>query len=251
MRKLIPAIGAFIASGLIAGAALADGLPESIKDTPVEGPQWSGFYLGAGVGYGHAVLDNNYNETGGTTFAQSLEGEGMRGGLATLIFGLDRRISDRLVVGAFVDFDWTSLELAYFDTTLSAEQKLRLDWVWAIGARAGYLLTQSTLLYVAAGYTQAEFKNRGYNDIVNIGFFPGKSSISHDGYFVAAGMEAMLGRGLSLRGELRYSDYSEEVINSGTLLGTNFVDRSEPTLVTGRLVLTYKFGHERHLEPLK
>ena len=104
MRKLIPAIGAFIASGLIAGAALADGLPESIKDTPVEGPQWSGFYLGAGVGYGHAVLDNNYNETGGTTFAQSLEGEGMRGGLATLIFGLDRRISDRLVVGSDYPF---------------------------------------------------------------------------------------------------------------------------------------------------
>lgn len=253
MKKLIPAIGAFIASGLIAAAAFAEGLPDrgSLKDTPVvEGPQWSGFYIGAGAGYGHAVIDNNYTDSTGAS--QVLEGDGLRGGFGTVILGLDRRVGDRFVLGAFVDFDWTSIEISFRDAVLG-EQTLRLNHVWAVGARAGYLLTQSTLLYVAGGYTQAEFQNRGFNDISDSsGTVVGRRRLTHDGFFVAAGMEAMVGRGLSLRGELRYSDFDEEISNRGTLSGVDFIDRSEPTLLTGRLVLTYKFGHDRdRVEPLK
>jgi len=255
MRKYIPAIGAFVASGLLAGAALADGLAErySLKDTPIiTGPQWSGFYIGAGAGYGQAVLDNVYHES--TGFSQVLEGDGARGGFATAILGFDRQIGERFVVGAFVDFDWSSIELRFSDS-FTPEQKLRLEWMWAVGGRAGYLLTQSTLLYVAAGFTQAEFKNKGFNDIFNSGtLFVGKSTITHDGFFVAFGMEAMLGQGLALRGELRYSEFDEQITNRGNLFGVDFDDRQEPTVLTGRLVLTYKFGGDRDRgdsEPLK
>jgi outer membrane immunogenic protein len=251
MKKLLPAIVGLAAAILFAGAAQADGMYQgSIKDTPIVAPAgWSGFYFGAGVGYGDSVIDNHYSESGGDFI--STEGEGLRGGLATIILGLDRQIGDRWVIGAFVDFDWSDIELTYFDNTLSAEEKLTLDWMWSIGGRLGYLFNPNTMIYFAGGFTQAHFDNGGYYDITNSGTtFPGKSP-THDGFFVAFGLEALLNPNLSLRGEMRYAEYDSEVINSGTLLGTSFVDEAEPTVWTGRFTLTYRIPHGNRITPVK
>jgi hypothetical protein len=61
----------------------------------------------------------------------------------------------------------------------------------------------------------------------------------------------LLNPNLSLRGEMRYAEYDSEVINSGTLLGTSFVDEAEPTVWTGRFTLTYRIPHGNRITPVK
>ena len=251
MKKLLPAIISIVAAVLLAGGAQANGVSGSIKDEPILlPPGWSGFYFGLGVGYGDSVVDNVYSEDTGDF--EVTEGEGLRGGLGTVILGFDRQFRENWVVGAFVDFDWADISLNYSDQDETSE--LTLEWMWSIGARIGYLINPSTLLYVAGGYTQAKFESDGYYGFdFNGTDFPGADSTTHDGYFVAFGLELMLRPNLFLRGEMRYAEYDSEVSNSGSAGGESFIDEAEPTVWTGRFTLTYKIphGHHTYAEPAK
>jgi len=258
MRKQVAAAMLAGLTMLAGGNALADGMPRgSIKDVPVAVPTWSGFYLGAGVGYGHLIAKNRYNENDdGNLFASSFDGEGASGGFGTVVLGFDRQIRDRYVVGLFTEFDWSSIEISYQDTE-TPEQTFRLDRTFSIGARGGFLLTQTSLLYLTGGYSWSHGKNDGYFDIDSpAGFFPGVRKLNMQGWFAGIGMETQLGRGLSLRGEVRYTMYDDKVINSfnGVIDETplSFSDRFEANLLTGRIALTYKFNRdEPHVAPIK
>jgi outer membrane immunogenic protein len=252
-RFAVWALGAALSVAATSGA-MADGMARygSLKDAPAayaSTPMWSGIYLGAGLGYGHGMIENSYTES--TGFWRTMDAEGMHGGFGTVIVGIDRQLHDRYVVGAFADFDWASIKLRYNESTFVTEQSVALESAWAVGLRAGYLLNPSALLYIAGGYTQADFENRGYYDIA--GGTPSRTSISHSGYFVGVGLEAMMAERLSLRGEARYSVFDEEVVSSGTIAGVSYVDRASPSVLSGRLVLTYRIGRESHTAdaPLK
>ena len=259
MRKQIAAAMFAGLTMLVGGSALADGMPRgSIKDVPVAVPTWSGFYLGAGVGYGHLVSKNRYSENDdGTPFASSFDGEGAHGGLGTVVLGFDRQIRDRYVVGLFTEFDWSSIEISFQDTD-TPQQTFRLERTFSIGARGGFLLTPTSLLFLTGGYSWSHGKSNAFFDIEadNGDIFPGARKLNLQGPFVGIGMETQLGRNLSLRGEVRYTMYDDKVINSfnGTFLGDplSFSDRMESNLLTGRIALTYKFNRdEPRVEPIK
>ena len=251
MRKQIAAAMLAGLTMLVGGSALADGMPGgSVKDVPVAVPTWSGFYLGAGIGYGHLISKNRYSENdNGTGFASSFDGEAAHGGLGTVVLGFDRQIRDRYVVGLFTEFDWSSMELSYQDTN-TPQQTFRLDRTYSLGGRAGFLMTPTSLLYLTGGYSWSHGKSDGYFDIeADNGFiFPGVTKLNLQGPFVGIGMETQLGRNLALRGEVRYTMYDDKVINSfnGTFVGTplSFSDRFDANLLTGRLALTYKWNRD-------
>ncbi len=221
---------------LAAGKATADGMPPaSLKDTP-QAPIWGGIYVGAGVGYGHLVAENNYWDP---TLSSSWKGEGAAGGLATIVLGFDRQLRDQYVAGLFAEYDWSSIEITYEDS-VTPEQKFRLRSAISVGGRVGYLLTPGTLLYVTAGYTWADGKSDRYFDITNGGLnYPGKSSVDFNGPFVGAGMETQMGERLALRGEVRYLMLQDEITNYQPSVPST--DRFHASLLTGRLVLAYKF----------
>lgn len=265
MRKQIAAAMLAGLTMLAGGSALADGMPRgSVKDVPVAVPTWSGFYLGAGVGYGHMVAKNRYNEVSDENplgFASSFHGEGAAGGFGTVVLGFDRQIRDRYVVGLFTEFDWSSIEISYQDTD-TPEQTFRHDRTFSLGGRAGFLLTQTSLLYLTGGYSWSHGKNNGYFDIDSVeavdGTFFGKRKLTLQGPFVGIGMETLLGRNLSLRGEVRYTMYDDIVTNTfngtGDFSGEplSFSDRFEANLLTGRIALVYKFNRdEPHVVPIK
>lgn len=178
-----------------------------------------------------------------------MEGEGAAGGLGTVVLGIDRQLRDRYLVGLFAEYDWSSIEITYEDR-VTPEQKFRLRDAISIGGRAGYLMTPSTLLYVTAGYTWAEGKSNGYFDIASAGVnYSGKSSVNFNGPFVGVGMEAQLGERLALRGEVRYVMFDDEITNYQP--SVPFTDNFHPSLLTGRLVLIYKFPREWQAELLK
>ena len=210
--KIKMTVLALAAATMIAtGKAAADGMPGiSLKDAP-RAPIWAGFYVGAGIGYGHLVAENNYWEP---TFASSWKGEGAAGGLGTFVLGFDRQLRDRYVAGAFAEFDWSSIEITYEDT-VTPEQVFRIRSAFSVGGRAGYLLTPTTLLYVTGGYTWAQGKSDRYFDIASGGTnYPGATNVDLQGPFVGVGMETQLGERLALRGEVRYVMFRDEVTNS-------------------------------------
>jgi outer membrane immunogenic protein len=220
---------------LAGGRAAADGMPSvSLKDAP-RAPIWSGFHFGAGVGYGHLVAENDYWEPG---FASSWKGEGAAGGLATFVVGFDRQLGDRYVAGLFGEYEWSSIEITYEDTT-TPQQTFRLQSAISLGARAGFLLTPTSLLYVTGGYTWAEGNSDRYFDITEgATTYPGVTSLTLDGPFAGIGMETRLSERLGLRGEVRYVMFRDQTTNNQP--SVPFTDSFHANLLTGRLVVVYK-----------
>ncbi len=247
MKKFLALIAFGSALSALSAAALADG-PFSLKDTPVavEAPTWSGVYFGVGAGYGHNHSKNNYHDNSGDPSANSSVNEFADGGLVSLIYGIDRQVGNRFVVGAFADFSTSDLNRGDEDI----HNALVADRSWAIGARAGYLVNDRTLVYATGGYTEAHFSNDGWWDIdTPVGTAAGKGSRWFGGYFVGGGIERKLNDNFYVRGEARYSDYSAGITNSGTIEGANFVDREVPSIITGELALVYKLDRSKVLNP--
>ncbi|WP_072374204.1 outer membrane beta-barrel protein [Hyphomicrobium sp. NDB2Meth4] len=235
----------------IAGSALADGYEDPKSFKAPAAPIWSGIYLGAGAGYGQASTRDDYSENvSGDTFSTSFSGQSAQGGLIRFLLGADRQIKEKFVLGVFADFDWTDISQTYKATATGSsdaiDDELTMEWQWSIGGRAGYLFTPTTMLYFLAGFTQAHFKSDGWYDIYPtsgpIDVLPGKSSITYNGYVVGFGMETLIGHNVFLRGEMRYSEFDGQVVNSGTLFGDSYSDSEHPSLLTGMLGLTYKFN---------
>ena len=124
---------------------------------------------------------------------------------------------------------------------------------WAVGARAGWLVTPQILTYVNGGYTQAHFSSADM--IVNIGGgvgtpFSTVPSQTYNGWFLGSGVEAALpwfGNGWFGRTEYRYAAYGSktlpDVFNT-TGLPVSLV-AIKPYVQTVRSEIVYKFNWGR------
>jgi opacity protein-like surface antigen len=241
MKNLFAVIACGSALPAMVAPALADG-PFSLKDTPVqvEAPSWSGVYFGVGAGYGHNHSKNNYHDSEGTT---SSTNESADGGLVSLIYGIDRQVGNRFVFGGFADFSISELNRGDEDN----HNALTINRAWAIGARAGVLVDDRTLVYATGGYTQAHFANDGWWDID--GARDGRGGQTFGGYFVGGGLERRLNDNFFLRGEVRYSDFSAEVTNSDSTGPIHYVDREVPSIFTAQAALVYKIDRSKVFNP--
>jgi len=251
-RMMVSAVA--LAAVMSTSAAMADGYERGPRyAAPCCAPSWSGFYLGAGVGYGSFVeSETTVNTATGIPDHPSTDFGG-KGVLGTVIVGYDHQIGN-LVLGAFADFDWSGAKGTMSDIaggpTLwgSVEQ----DSAWAVGGRAGLLTGPKTLVYLSGGYTQAKFDSFSLSSISGATVRSADSQ-THNGWFLGAGMETKLVDNLSLRLEYRFSDYGEKSFDrfvepAHTLSTSHYlVDLTEQT---GRVVLAYKFGREEP-RPLK
>jgi outer membrane immunogenic protein len=213
MKRLI--LGVAAALMLSAGQAAADGLPDRggvrDHDGPIGGAwNWTGFYVGAGIGGGVLEVESD---------VASGDGEGF---LGTVVFGYDRQFAPGWVVGVFVDVDFTD-----FSADVNGDS-VDQTYAWSVGGRLGGLITPKSLLYATGGYTQAEFE--------------GALDGTADGYFVGAGFEHMLHHNWTLKLEYRYTELQAGVVDQ---VGNDAGD-ADFSSHTGRLVLTYKFGGPRY-----
>jgi outer membrane immunogenic protein len=221
--------GFALSLALSASAAVADGMDKK-GGASCCASTWTGFYLGAGAGGG--VITHTSNAAF-VTFDGSAEGF-----LGTAIVGFDYQLNSRVVVGLFVDYDFASTlsrDFTLFATTSTLEHQ----HTWSVGGRAGILLNPTTLWYGTAGYSQYAF---------DYDFSTGASFEFDDvkAWFVGLGVESQLGRGWSLRGEYRYTQFDEDPL---TTLGGATHDLENAH--TARLLLSYKFGRREEAHPLK
>lgn len=181
---------------------------------------WTGFYIGAGLGGGAALQTQTLNDGFGT-FSETT---GAGGVLASAIVGYDFRVDRNIVAGAFIDIDLSNISNGDFGiVSLPFDHR----YTASIGGRIGYLLTPSTLWYLAAGYSRASF------DYAILGNF------DFNGIFIGGGIETRLAGNWSARGEYRYAHYfSQELLD---LCGCGSFD-AEADMHTGRIALIYAFG---------
>lgn len=263
MRKIaiLAAMAAFLGT---AGAASAGGMYEgSLKDAPLAPlpATWTGFYIGAGVGAGAVVHELDiglYEPEVGELAGLNFDGIGGEGILGTVQVGYDWQVMPRWVVGAFVDFDWSGLstELDFNlrgDGVLRGDGELEMDYMWTIGGRIGYLPTPDTLVYILAGYTQAEFDDPSIT--LSYGGESetfGTSLDTFSGWTVGVGMETRLDSNWGLKLEYRFTQLNDEELFSVVCYYCELSADLEPSIHTGRVVVTYRLTDEAApLEPLK
>lgn len=306
--------------------AKADGYSGSIKDAPPapEVYQWNGLSVGVGIGVGrtdtnisvdadktatkekrkcekksyyyygwHYYYDcdkYDWEEVDSwTKYIDSAFGDDQWNAFGTLQIGYDRLIGDRILIGAFADFDFyvdadnafSSYE-KYGKSHTWVDGDFDLKNVWSVGGRLGFLVTPRVLLYGVGGYTEARvdgaasatFKWDG-NPATTVSMeLPDELK----GYFIGGGAELKIQKNLSLKLEYRYSHYgSESSSGSGGSTGepsgcgsassgsssycyqyrvnteANAKSDIDMDIHSVRAALVFKLGdlHDRGYEPLK
>ncbi|MDZ4843563.1 MAG: outer membrane beta-barrel protein [Hyphomicrobium aestuarii] len=243
MRKLLIAFVtavAFAATGTVASA---------------DQKSWTGLSIGIGGGGGAVVHD--LTVLPGTlvppgTFDFGFDGIGAEGAFGTVGVGLDYQLGSNWVIGAFADYDFSDIETTINLSVpplggLNASGDIKLNDVWTIGGRLGYLTSPNTLVYGLIGYSRANFDDLTLTVSGPVAASATVGIPSFDGWSAGFGMETLLGHNLSLKGEYRYSEFDRESLSTGleTLIDT----RLEPSMHTGRLSVNYKFNFDRSVEP--
>ncbi|WP_431202891.1 outer membrane protein [Bradyrhizobium betae] len=185
-----------------------------VKARPIAAPvaNWTQFYVGGGLGFDFATGRSRLMPVGGGPDLFNLDGlQGADLGLSAFA-GFDIQVAPRVVVGGFVDYDWSHQRTTasasspfFFGQSLSAALP-SLDQGWTIGGRAGFLVTSDILLYGLAGYSEMRINNWNLNYQIFGGpsFTVQEPALTSHGYTVGAGAEYRLASNVSLRGEYRY-----------------------------------------------
>ncbi len=254
MAKAIYAFIVAVAASLVFTAtAMAGGTTYgSMKDGHAEAVHnWSGFHVGAALGYSFTDYDHTHDLFDSTvpydaTTTLNADSDGLTG---TITIGYDRQMSHRFVVGVFADYTFGEHDATGMLIYPTGPEGVRFthEDSWAVGARFGYIVMPSTLVYFNVGYTRGRFEQ---SSLVN----GGSLEDDLDGYFLGVGLVKKLKNGLGLTLEYRYSDYSEKRLGSftaGACCSESFdIDADNHAI---RLGLTLQMGDKtppRH-EPLK
>jgi outer membrane immunogenic protein len=119
---------------------------------PVAPANWTGIYVNGGFGYGVWAADTtNQFTAGGACFLCVNQEQGGRGWLGTAGLGYDYQLTPKIVVGAFGDYDISSLKGSLVDQIGFKEGDIKQSSAWAAGGRVGWLMTPQILSYVNGG----------------------------------------------------------------------------------------------------
>jgi outer membrane immunogenic protein len=218
---------------LVLGTAAYAADPQLPAEAP-SGFNWSGAYVGAGVGVGAVVHRFEFIDGVNSASINGLGGEGLFGEVTA---GYDHMLSDRVLLGGFIDAHFgnigPTIEASSGGVTV-ADIELTNSYGFDAGARLGYVVAPSTLAYVLGGYGWQHFKLDGS--------IPGGPAISfsedRSGYILGVGMETAVSGNWTLKTEYRYSDYGNDTI--ADLGGTAL--KIQPSTHTFHVGANYRFG---------
>jgi outer membrane immunogenic protein len=252
-------VGGAAALVFMTSHAVADGMPRRAPDASVVWmPNWTGPYVGVGVGGAFATHDRSAKHVYEDTTVLDVtrlwdDHHGRSHVFGTVTLGYDYQFSGLWVAGAFVDYDFGNrndrtrfVDFGGFsDVHLSQEH----GHAWSIGGRLGVLSSPSTLLFVSAGWTQVSTD-------ADLSFVFGGTERrlsldkDRDGWFVGAGIETQLGwlgSNFSLRGEYRFSRFDDDghrrlTLDEGADWNRRLEFDRDTDVHSVRAVLVYKFG---------
>jgi len=271
MRRLSVAM---IGTVALTQIALAADLPRKAPPAPPPPPvyNWTGFYIGGNIGWSWSKLSNSLSVTNGTPgyFAAvvipgvnasgtgGLDDDSFTGGLQ---LGYNFQ-SGQFVYGFEGDINWMRHDASYggafpysngagvYNLTVSNS----IDWLATIRGRIGVTVggTGSTLLYLTGGLALTEIKfDQNFSEppfTSPPGNSPQSASISDvkAGWTVGGGVEAMLAKNWSVKGEYLFVQFDPGDV-SGSFTAQNRSatitnSLSHLNIHVARVGLNYKFG---------
>ena len=183
---------------VIVSATVATALAAAIA-APATAAEFSGPFVGAQVGWQSEKMKNTDSSFGVTPIDDTVNS--VTGGIYV---GYDKRVADRVVIGAEAGLDFTSddeTQASAAGTTYSVDPKYSFD----LTARAGYLVTPETLIYARGGYTNARIRT-SLTSLAGVQI----DSDNQDGWLAGAGLERLIKDNVSARLEYRYSRFSQD-----------------------------------------
>jgi outer membrane immunogenic protein len=225
---------AALATGLLSSAADANGRRGSLKDDYVEARPvftWTGFYIGAHVGYGWNDQDWQYS---GVLVSTDHDGDGFFGGgqigynwqRGAIVFGVEADASLAAIDGS------TSCPNPAFACSHD------INWMATIRGRLGTtVFSPMTLVYGTAGWGWADID---YSALPLVG--GGTFSKTHSGFVVGGGIEHAVTANTSVK--LEYMAYLLDDVTTGpgALAGGGVSTTDlEPTLHTVKLGVNFRF----------
>ncbi len=200
MRKYL------LGAALLASAAATPAFAQ--EAAPFTGPHIEGL-----VGYDDVSKgdgDLMYGISGGYDFQ-----------LGGVIAGIEGEFADSEVKGTANDL-----------ITTGDSFRLNTDRDLYIGARVGFTVTPSTLLYAKGGYTNAKFEGR-FNDGAGTIY---NNGVTADGYRIGAGIEQkfnLFGPSGFVKAEYRYSNYKNLDIGQNDFDLETDIDRHQAVVGVG------------------
>jgi outer membrane immunogenic protein len=250
MNCKLTALLAAVALAAVSQAASAADLPaRPVYREPAVVPvvaNWTGFYVGAGGGYGMYNLDTSTNAIDGFgPFSTDNGRAGGRGWFGTVQVGADYQWGS-WVAGIFADYDFSSIKGTVADLAGGGLVEFKQSHAWAAGGRIGYLIVPQFLTYFSGGYTNARFTAGAETQG---GAFSGVTwpDQNFSGYFLGSGTEYMIAPGWFVKTEYRYASYNSKTITgaigppAGPFL-TSAEMSVKPQVQTIRSELVYKFN---------
>lgn len=170
----------------------------------------------------------------------SLDGLNSTGIVGDIRLGYDQQVN-RFIIGIFGSYGLSSMEAEGTNTLFGDSFTLERGDDWSIGARAGVLVNDRTLLYILAAYTQTEY---------DLSFTQGDETSSKtttfDGVTVGGGVEFALASNVFLGIEGTHTFYGSETIfdtyDSATNVGQSVEDDLGETKIMGTLKLKLNTG---------
>lgn len=209
MKKWALLVATFSATAALSGSALAADLAEPVDSAY----DWSGFFIGAHVGYGGANVSGQYDIDDvnfvGETFVNDdagpfdLDAEGFLGG---------GQIGYNWQSGSFVlgiEGDVTYTDWSDSLTNDDDEQvSVKTDFVGTLRGRAGYAM-DNLLLYGTAGVALTDTKFTADDDVFNPGD-SGSVKFNDLGIVVGGGAEYALNEDWSIKAEALYFIFNDK-----------------------------------------
>jgi outer membrane immunogenic protein len=226
MRTITKAI-AFLFGSAHGSTALAADLPPAYKAAPVVTPppfSWTGFYLGANLGWGWANADVTIGGVTGTGKIDGVIGGGQIGynwQAGNIVWGVE---VDGQASGQKKTWNGTVLGVGWSETD-------KVPWFATFRGRVGYAADQ-WLFYVTGGGAYAE----GKIDISINGLGSASWSNSHLGWSAGAGIENAINRNWSWKLEYLHFDTGSFSTN---ILGLPATARLKDDIV--RAGVNYRF----------
>ncbi len=223
IRKSI--LGASAAALLLATAGFA-----SAADLPSVAPyqsvapagyyDWTGFYVGAQVGY--AFADTNFGS----------DLDGVVGGIHA---GYNHQINN-WVFGVEADIEASGADAS---TTVPGVASFQADveWLGSVRARVGYAFDR-VLVYATGGVAFGGVDAR-FTDLSVAPAVSASDSNTHVGWTVGAGIEYAITQNVTARAEYRYTDLGSKTYNFGAVAPAASIDAQDIHAV--RVGVSYKF----------
>jgi outer membrane immunogenic protein len=220
MKKLALALIAASAA-FIGQASAADMAVKAARPLPPPLPvaNWTGCYVGGGVGYGMWNQETVGLDALGVPFTGVATGGG-RGWLGGVQGGCDYQFAGPFgnwVIGGFADVNWGFHQNGrpHFTVDLTADEE-KIDYTWAAGARIGYLVTPQLLTYFNGGYTETRFDR---TNLISEFIPAGPTGLfidahTYKGWFLGSGLEYSVASfpGVYVKTEYRYSEFTTDRI---------------------------------------